>query len=375
MRSQFTRSFTQLSAAAALLALVTPTAFAQDLNIDIATLTGTPTNAYGGAAAQPGTWNTLVSATGPYSGLNLLNTAGVATTADVSNTGGFGDFNFNNGGTLGDDQALMDDCQDVGGVGGTTTWTFSQLTNGTYNVYTYSWAPDSGTFLSNVTVPGSSSTNPQLVGGNWPGVQTQGVTFAKHTVVVAAGSLSVTIATVSGFASVNGFQLDLQAGPAISSFCLGDGTGTPCPCGNSGSAGRGCKNSKVSAPFGALLTAVNGLGNPSPSVSVTANDLGLKAENMMAGSYTIFFQGTTSLGAGNVSPFYDGLECVGGTVLRLGRITTMGGTNTLAGVAGVAGLAAAAQTRHYQAAYRNSVNFCTPATLNTSNALTVNWTP
>ena len=161
---------------------------------------------------------------------------------------------------------------------------------------------------------------------------------------------------------------------SVSAFCLGDGTGTPCPCTN-GDPGRGCKNSKPGLPFGALLTAVNAIGGPNPSVSVTANDLGLKAENMMAGSYTIFFQGTVSLGNGNPSPFYDGLECVSGTVVRLGRITTMGGTNTLAGVAGVAGLAAVAQTLHYQAAYRNSVAFCTPATLNTSNALTVNWAP
>src|SRR6185503_1518543 len=184
-----------------------------------------------------------------------------------------------------------------------------------------------------------------------------------------------TIATVSGFASVNGFQLDLQAGPAISSFCLGDGTGTPCPCANNGSVGRGCKNSKPGLPFGALLTAVNSVGGPNPSVSVTANDLGLKCENMMAGSYTIFFQGTAQIntGLGQVSPFYDGIECIGGTVVRLGRITTMGGTNTLTGIAGVAGLSAVAQTLHYQAAYRNSVAFCTPATLNTSNALQVNW--
>jgi hypothetical protein len=175
--------------------------------------------------------------------------------------------------------------------------------------------------------------------------------------------------------SFSGWTLNgVDTSSAINAFCLGDGTGTQCPCTN-GDPGRGCKNSKPGAPFGALLTAVDAGGDPNPSVSVTANDLGLKCENMMAGSYTIFFQGTVSLGNGNLSPFYDGLECVSGTVVRLGRITTMGGTNTLAGVAGVAGLSAAAQTLHYQAAYRNAVAFCSPATLNTSNALSVNWTP
>jgi len=377
MRSQFALRFTQITTTAALFALAAPAAFAQDLNIDIGATFGTPSNAYGAGAAQPGTWNSLTSVTGPYSATNLLNTAGVATTADVANVGGFGDFSFNNPGTVGNDEALMDDLQDVGGVGGTTTWTFTSLTNGTYDVYTYAWAPDSGTFLASVSVPGTTSTNPQSCGGNWPGSQVLGITFTKHTVVVNAGTLSATISTVSGFASVNGFQLDLQSLAPTLAYCFGDGTGTPCPCPlQSGGPGRGCKNSKP-GNVGSLLTAVNSVGGPNPSVSVTANDLGLKAEGMLSGSFCIFFQGTAQVnsGFGSLSPNFDGIECVGGTIVRLGRITTMGGTNTLAGVAGVAGLAAVAQTKHYQTAYRNAILFCTPATLNTSNPLTVNWTP
>ncbi len=162
----------------------------------------------------------------------------------------------------------------------------------------------------------------------------------------------------------------------IAPFCFGDGCGIQCPCSNTGAAGRGCKNSRP-GNIGCLLTAVNSSGLPGPSVSVTANELGLKSEGMLAGSYTIFFQGTTSInnGLGSLSPGFDGLECVGGTVIRLGRIATMGGTNTLAGVAGVADLAAASQTLHYQAAYRNAVAFCTPATLNTSNGVQISWAP
>jgi hypothetical protein len=396
MSSLFTRNrFAQLSAAGALLALMTPTAVAQDLNIDVGEdlslgTFGVPTAVYGAGAAQPGTWNGVTDGiagfgfpadTTPwYVGTNLLSTTGAATTADCvaitnATSSGTGDFQFNNAGTTGNDQALMDDCMDMGGVGSTVAWTFNELANGVYDVYTYAWASDSGTFLTSISVPGTDSTNPQVCGGAWPGVQQQGITFTKHTVEVRAGTLTVNISTQSGFGSVNGFQLDLQAGPPISSYCFGDGTGTACPCGNTGSAGRGCKNSKPGAPFGALLTAVNNIGNPNPSVSVTVNDLGLKCENMMAGSYAIFFQGTEDLGNGNVSAAYDGLLCVSGTVVRLGRVNTMGGTNTMDGVAGVAGLAAAGQTRHYQAVYRNAVAFCTPATLNTSNALTVNWTP
>jgi subtilisin-like proprotein convertase family protein len=166
--------------------------------------------------------------------------------------------------------------------------------------------------------------------------------------------------------------------PAICSFCYGDGSGTACPCGNESSPGskRGCKNSKP-GNNGCLLEAVDNLGNPGPSVSVTTNELGLKSSGMLQGSYCIFFQGNARVngGLGQLAPGFDGLECVGGAIVRLGRITTMGGTNTLAGVAGVAGLAATSQTLYYQTAYRNSVSFCTPATLNTSNALAIKWQP
>ncbi len=225
--------------------------------------------------------------------------------------------------------------------------------------------------------PGSYIQN---FGGSGTGAWTNVGLIANTNLASISGSAGVWTLEARDWAagdvgSFTGWTLSgVDESSPISAFCLGDGTGTQCPCTN-GDPGRGCKNSKPGAPFGALLTAVNAGGGPNPSVSVTANDLGLKCENMMAGSYTIFFQGTASLGNGNISPFYDGLECVGGTIVRLGRITTMGGTNTLNGVAGVAGLSASAQTLHYQAAYRNSVAFCTPATLNTSNALTVNWAP
>jgi hypothetical protein len=185
---------------------------------------------------------------------------------------------------------------------------------------------------------------------------------------------------ITGGASIdtNGNGIPDECERGITPFCFGDGTGTACPCdpGQAGDPGHGCKNSKPSS-VGALLEAVNAIGGPNPSLSVTSNDLGLKSTGMLAGSYCIFFQGTavSNGGLGVVTPAYDGILCVEGTLVRLGRVTTMGGTNTLAGVAGVAGLSASAQTLYYQTAYRNAVNFCTPATLNTSNALQIHWQP
>jgi hypothetical protein len=195
-----------------------------------------------------------------------------------------------------------------------------------------------------------------------------------HIVAFVSSATNLVAGDTNGEGDI--FVRDRDQAFLIANYGLGDGTGTACPCANSGDAGRGCKSSAAGS-IGCLLSAVDSNGNPDPSVSVTANDLGLKSEGMNMGSYCIFLQGTgnVDVGFGGVSPSYDGLACVGGAIVRLGRITTMGGTNILAGVAGVAGLSATAQTLFYQSVYRNAAPFCTPATLNTSNALQINWEP
>lgn len=388
MNSAFARnSIATLSTAAALLALASPSVFAQDFNIDVGEdlslgSFGVPTAAYGAAAAQPGFWVGLTDGVAGgltpvigspwWVGTNIANTSGVATTCDVQAianavTNSSGDFIFNNALTTGNDQALMDDVADCGGAGNSLAWTFSQLQNGTYNVYTYAWAPDSGTFITSVSVPGTISTNPQSSGGNWPGSHVQGVTFTKHTVTVTGGTLIVNVSTTSGFGSVNGFQLDLQAGVATAAFCFGDGTGTACPCINSGALGKGCANS---AGNSAQLTA-------SGSNSVAANSLMLTTSGMMPGSFSIYVQGTAQLGGGLgvLSAAYDGLDCIGGTLLRLGRIGTLGGTSSIGNIVVQGAIPPAGGTRHYQTVYRNQVAFCTAATLNSSNGMTVNWIP
>src|SRR6202008_4056147 len=110
--------------------------------------------------------------------------AGTFATVSGSDNSGYG-FVFDNPGTAGDDGKLMDDAHD-----GALTLTFAGLLNGDYDVYTYAWAPDSGTFLTNVSVVGSP--NPmQAIGGSWPGGFAQGVTHAKHRVSVTNGTLLV----------------------------------------------------------------------------------------------------------------------------------------------------------------------------------------
>jgi len=100
--------------------------------------------------------------------------------------------------------------------------------------------------------------------------------------------------------------------PAVGTpFCFGDGSGSPCPCGNSGSAGHGCDNS--SATGGAQLSAT---GHVSPDNVV------LIATGEKPTATTIFLMGTSQ-----VAPliFGDGLRCVGGSLKRLISKNAAGG--------------------------------------------------
>ena len=129
--------------------LVAFPAAAQSLNVDVGSVLGVPGNGYGAAAAQPGEWNQMNDGTS----MSLVGLAGQATGASVSALGANFAFWFDNTGTSGDDEQLMDDACD-----GPVTYTFSGLAPGDYTVYTYAWAPDNATSLS--TVSGSARATP-----------------------------------------------------------------------------------------------------------------------------------------------------------------------------------------------------------------------
>lgn len=180
-------------------------ASAQTFNIDFGDDFGVPSNAFGGAGAQPGNWNNV-----NFGGIAfpLTATGGGPTTATVMVTpAGIGTFSFNNAGTTGDNQALLDDLFDVGGLGSTASVAFSGLSAANYTIFTYAWAPDDGGFRTGVAVPGSPQGT-AAVGGNWPGALQEGVTHARHTLTVGAGgTATINVSTQSGFGSLNGVQL------------------------------------------------------------------------------------------------------------------------------------------------------------------------
>jgi hypothetical protein len=75
--------------------------------------------------------------------------------------------------------------------------------------------------------------------------------------------------------------------------------------------------------------------------------------------------------------FGDGLRCAGGTVIRLGTKANAAGASQYpdAGDAAVSvrGLVTAPATTTYQTWYRNAATFCTAATFNLSNGLSLTW--
>src|SRR5690606_27479256 len=128
----------------------------------------------------------------------------------------------------------------------------------------------------------------------------------RWTVAVANVNIGAPAIGRDGTLVVAGVGTNVKAyrtTPAFqSAFCFGDGSGTACPCGNSGAAGRGCANSVDAS--GARLAA-------SGAASLTNDTLVLSGSGM-PNSSALYFQGTTQISA----PFGDGLRCAGGTVVR-----------------------------------------------------------
>ncbi len=362
------RVLSSLTVVCALVVCSSP-ATAQNFNIDVGANVAPypiPSAAYGAGAAQPGTWNARSAAVASAA---LTDITGTLTTVTLARTGSAVNFSFNNAGTTGDDQNLMDDLQDVGAAPAATTWTFSGLQAGMYALYTYAWAPDDATFVSDVT--GGSIDPLQSCGGAWPGAQTLGVTYTRHRYnVTAGGSIAITITGLSGFASVNGFQLVRMADTPATGFCFGDGSGTACPCGNAGLAGNGCANS-VNA---------NGANVTGSGLASVAADTFLLSGSGMPNSSALYFQGLNQANGGMGTVFGDGLRCAGGTITRLGTKTNVAGASQYPDAGdqsiSVRGMVpAVGGTRTYQIWYRNAAAFCNPETFNLSNGTQVTWIP
>ena len=159
--------------------------------------------------------------------------------------------------------------------------------------------------------------------------------------------------------------------PAVTSFCAGDGSASPCPCGNFGALGHGCANS--GGANGAQLSAT---GFP----SVAADSLVLVGAEMRNGG-AIYLQGTARDTGGLGTPLFDGLRCLSGSIMRLGLETNVGGASQYPNAGELpittrGSVPAPGGQRFYQAWYRDALtSFCPPATANWTNGLAVTWYP
>jgi hypothetical protein len=201
----------------ALITVLTSIGSAQSFNVDIGAAYGTPASTYGGAALQPGFWNSMTN-NGPMPLQDLSGGFPLGPTLAASNGANYG-FGFNNASTAGDDEKLMDDGHD-----GPLTLDFAGLWNGEYLVFTYAWAPDNPAFASRVNVVNTVQP-PQVVGGAWPpNGFAPGVTHSVHRARVSNGTLRIDCTAAASYCTVNGVQI-----MPVPYFNIDTGIGNPAP--------------------------------------------------------------------------------------------------------------------------------------------------
>jgi len=207
------RSSASLVVIAACLATASP-AIATSYNIDFGTPETTPSATYA-AAGEAGVWNTLgvMPSTVRYP---LVDTEGNDVGVEIYNIGGTDMLVVDDPATSGDDEALMDemfigfnDPIDV------CLWV-DGLAPGTYEVITYAMTPDDPSIVSPVRV---DDATPGIieVSGPWPGGHAEGVTYARHVIELAGGTIGLHSGELGGeFQSgVNGIQINLLPSVAV----------------------------------------------------------------------------------------------------------------------------------------------------------------
>ncbi len=148
-------------------------------------------------------------------------------------------------------------------------------------------------------------------------------------------------------------------------LCHGDGSGSPCPCNNTGVSGEGCANSTGA---GARLVSGGTPGLSAPSFTLVATGL-------PANQPGLFFQGNNAINAGLGVQFGDGLRCVGGAAKRLQVVVSdsTGTSRTTVNIS-AAGQVTAGDLRRYQLWYSDPSTPC-GGMFNLSNAAEITWQP
>jgi hypothetical protein len=147
-------------------------------------------------------------------------------------------------------------------------------------------------------------------------------------------------------------------------FCIGDGGGTACPCGNISTNGGGCANGSGD---GNVLSA-------SGSNSISAADLELSSANAIPSQPGLYFQGNNAINGGNGNIFGDGLRCAGGGVIRLQvRFSDGTGGSATSIDIGAKGGVSAGDVKRYQHWSRDPNTSPCGSMFNLSNGIEITW--
>lgn len=153
--------------------------------------------------------------------------------------------------------------------------------------------------------------------------------------------------------------------PIESLFCFGDVNGLGCPCGNSGNPGHGCNNA-TGGSGGVNLASAN-LVSLNPGEGTV--DLIAQGFDPVVGPTVIPIRSTTLTNDGVGAFLGDGIVCLGRPVVRLKVRQAEQGLFELT-VTHKAGPG----EFYYQLVYDDPApGFCSPALVNTSNALSIAW--
>lgn len=185
---------------------------------------------------------------------------------------------------------------------------------------------------------------------------------------IAFDAVGVRLFVAKGNGSGADAILVFQRGGPASTFCVGDGSGAVCPCGNASpqGAGEGCANSSGA---GARLL----LGG---SASASADDLTGLATGLVPAQPAILFAAENRIAGGQGIVFRDGLRCAGGGARRLGvRVSDATGQARWGpGLASLGGWSAG-DTRRFQVWYLDPIGGPCGTGANLSNGVERTFLP
>ena len=180
----------------------------QSMNIRFGSAATTPSAGYGGAG-QAGVWNAF-EVLADFERTPVVNLQGTPLAARVYQYGPSQMLTFDNPGTSGDDEKLMDSMVLSMNDPVDACYWVEGMMNGTYEVTLYAMTPDDPTRRCRTRVD-NSSPGPTQVGGAWPGQHQQGITFSKFTVTISGGVIGWHSGLYNGFfqSGLNGTQIKL----------------------------------------------------------------------------------------------------------------------------------------------------------------------